>query len=55
VKGGGPDAEALVKRLTEHRGGNAVLETAGDPIEGGHPGGDGDQQQLKESTGAELR
>ena len=54
-KGGGPDVEALMKRLAEHRGGNAVLEIADDLIEGGHPGGDGTQQRLKESTRAELR
>ena len=54
-KGGGPDVEALAKRLAEHRGGDPILEIADDLIEGGHPGGDGTQQRLKESTGAELR
>ena len=53
-KAGGPDVETLVKRLAEHRGGNPVLEIADNLIEGGHPGGDGTQQRLKETAGAEF-
>ena len=54
-KGGGADVDSLVERLAEHRGGDPVLEIAADLVERGHPGGDGAQQRLKESTRAELR